>query len=84
MRTASSFGAHTAETTFYTPLSNLLNAVGAFLAGRKLTDFAGHSVHFCTMETCCPLRRFPQLLYPGAEDAKVALSLRKSHLPMSS
>jgi hypothetical protein len=83
MRTASSFGAHTAETTFYTPLSNLLNAVGAFLAGRKLTDFAGYFEHFCTMETCCPLRRFPQLLYPGG-GRKVALSLRKSHLPMSS
>ena len=34
MRTARSFGAHTAETTFYTPLSNLLNAVGETLKPR--------------------------------------------------
>jgi hypothetical protein len=40
MRTASSFGAHTAETTFYTPLSNLLNAVGAALKPRVV--FVAH------------------------------------------
>lgn len=34
MRTARSFGAHTAETTFYTPLSNLLKSVGETLKPR--------------------------------------------------
>jgi len=40
MRTARSFGAHTAETTFYTPLSNLLNAVGEALKPRVV--FVAH------------------------------------------
>ena len=40
MRTARSFGAHTAETTFYTPLSNLLNAVGETLKPRVV--FVAH------------------------------------------
>lgn len=40
MRTARSFGAHTAETTFYTPLSNLLNAVGEGLKPRVV--FVAH------------------------------------------
>ncbi len=40
MRTAYSFGAHTAETTFYTPLSNLLNAVGERLKPRVV--FVAH------------------------------------------
>jgi hypothetical protein len=34
MRTAHSFGAHVAETTFYTPLANLFNAVGQDLKPR--------------------------------------------------
>jgi Type ISP C-terminal specificity domain/N-6 DNA Methylase len=40
MRTARSFGAHTAETTFYTPLSNLLNSVGEGLKPRVV--FVAH------------------------------------------
>ncbi|MGB8481163.1 MAG: type ISP restriction/modification enzyme [Acidobacteriaceae bacterium] len=40
MRTAHSFGAHTPETTFYTPLSNLLNAVGKTLKPRVV--FVAH------------------------------------------
>ena len=40
MRTARSFGAHTAETTFYTPLSNLLNDVGETLKPRVV--FVAH------------------------------------------
>jgi hypothetical protein len=40
MRTARSFGAHTAETTFYAPLSNLLNAVGETLRPRVV--FVAH------------------------------------------
>lgn len=40
MRTARSFGAHTAETTFYTPLSNLLNTVGEGLKPRVV--FVAH------------------------------------------
>lgn len=40
MRTAHSFGAHTAETTFYTPLSNLLNNVGEGLKPRVV--FVAH------------------------------------------
>jgi hypothetical protein len=40
MRTARSFGAHTAETTFYTPLSNLLNTVGEALKPRVV--FVAH------------------------------------------
>ncbi len=40
MRTARSFGAHTAETTFYTPLSNLLNSVGGTLKPRVV--FVAH------------------------------------------
>jgi hypothetical protein len=40
MRTARSFGAHTAETSFYTPLSNLLNAVGEALKPRVV--FVAH------------------------------------------
>ncbi len=40
MRTARSFGAHTAETTFYAPLSNLLNAVGETLKPRVV--FVAH------------------------------------------
>jgi hypothetical protein len=40
MRTARSFGAHTAETTFYTPLSNLFNGVGEALKPRVV--FVAH------------------------------------------
>ena len=40
MRTARSFGAHTAETTFYTPLSNLINTVGEALKPRVV--FVAH------------------------------------------
>jgi len=40
MRTARSFGAYTAETTFYTPLSNLLNTVGEALKPRVV--FVAH------------------------------------------
>jgi hypothetical protein len=40
MRTARSFGAHTAETTFYTPLSNLLNTIGEALKPRVV--FVAH------------------------------------------
>src|SRR5271170_5563294 len=40
MRTAHSFGAHTAETTFYNPLSNLLNSVGEALKPRVV--FVAH------------------------------------------
>jgi len=40
MRTARSFGAHTAETTFYTPLSNLVNTVGEALKPRVV--FVAH------------------------------------------
>ena len=40
MRTAHSFGSHTAETTFYTPLANLLNAVGENLKPRVV--FVAH------------------------------------------
>jgi len=40
MHTARSFGAHTAETTFYTPLSNLLNSVGETLKPRVV--FVAH------------------------------------------
>ena len=40
MRTAHSFGAHTAETTFYGPLANLLNAVGETLKPRVV--FVAH------------------------------------------
>jgi hypothetical protein len=40
MRTAHSFGSHTAETTFYTPLANVLNAVGENLKPRVV--FVAH------------------------------------------
>ncbi len=40
MRTAHSFGAHTPETTFYTPLANLLNTVGETLKPRVV--FVAH------------------------------------------
>lgn len=40
MRTTHSFGSHTAETTFYTPLSNLLNSVGETLKPRVI--FVAH------------------------------------------
>lgn len=40
MRTARSFGSHTAETTFYAPLSNLLNTVGETLKPRVV--FVAH------------------------------------------
>lgn len=40
MRTAHSFAAHTPETTFYAPLSNLLNAVGGTLKPRVV--FVAH------------------------------------------
>ncbi len=37
MRTAHSLGAHTAETTFYTPFANLLNTVGILLMSPRST-----------------------------------------------
>ena len=40
MRTAHSFGSHTAETSFYTPLANVLNAVGENLKPRVV--FVAH------------------------------------------